>query len=72
MSVLQTFPKPRTVLCKREQLMRWTGWKEKYIAYLVKEGRLKTWQLRERSKPLYFVESAQEILDGNGFRNGIH
>jgi hypothetical protein len=56
--------KPRSALCKRSALMRWTGWSEEYIALLVKEGRLRTWRLRENCKPLYFVDSAQQILDG--------
>jgi len=55
--------KPRGVLCKRAALMRWTGWSETYILKLVQDGRLKTWHLRDTSRPLYFIDSAQSILD---------
>lgn len=58
--------KPRTVFCKRSELTRWTGWKEDYIAILVAEGRLRTWRIRPGSPALYYVDSAQEIIDNNG------
>lgn len=56
--------KPATSLCKRNALIRWTGWNDKEIQYLVETGKLRIHRVRPNSKPKYFVESAQAILDG--------
>jgi hypothetical protein len=62
--VVENVLKPRGALCKISALMRWTGWSETYIYELVKDNRLEVWRLRANSKPMYYVGSAQAILDG--------
>ena len=56
--------KPHIPLCKRCELMARTSWKRSYVEMLVADGRLKLFKVRANSRPLYYVESAQEILDG--------
>jgi hypothetical protein len=58
--------KPKTPLCRRAALVRWTGWTEKDIAFLVASGRLKTWRRMPNSPRKYVVRSAQAILDSIG------
>jgi hypothetical protein len=55
--------KPKTLYCKRTALMRWTGWSEKYIHYLVTEGLLKIAPRKRNGRLQYSVYSAQEIHD---------
>lgn len=62
----QNGEKPPGQLCRRAALMRWTQWTRKDIEYLVGSGRLRTQKLKPNSKPRYYVDSAQEILDGKG------
>jgi hypothetical protein len=56
--------KPKGKLCRLAALMRWTGWNEKEIYFLVSSGQLRVWHLRLNGyQRKYYVDSAQEILD---------
>ncbi len=54
--------KPKSVLCRRRALMRWTGWSREEIERLVLEGKLGTKRFHTNGRLYYYVESAQELL----------
>lgn len=56
--------KPRTVCCRLRHLVKWTGWTEYEIDLLVKDGSLRVLD-RPGRRRLFFVQSAQAILDGD-------
>jgi hypothetical protein len=58
--------KPRSVLCRRAALIRWTGWTDDQIGYLVGEKKLRSVKYNNKAKRAwryFYVESAQELLD---------
>ena len=62
--------KPRTVFCRRSELMRWTGWSWRDIKRLLQAGILKTKTLPGTVIPKFYVDSAQQILDDVSIING--
>lgn len=55
--------KPRSVLCRRGALMRWTGWSKYVVRELVESGKLKTVRVGPNKRLFFVVESAQVLLD---------
>jgi hypothetical protein len=67
MNALSDHPnKPRTALCRRGALQKWTGWSNEVIAELVAAGTLKVVRLRKRGRAktrcYYNVAKVEQLI----------
>jgi hypothetical protein len=56
-------------LCRRREVLRLTGWSDKFLRKLVECGVVKVWRPTPGSRLMYYRASIQQILDVD-WKNG--
>lgn len=54
---------PKAVLCRRREVVRWTGWDKTLIAKLVQSGVLKANTPAPHCRRLYYTAQIKELLE---------
>lgn len=54
--------KPKTIYCRRGQLIKWTGWTDEEIAFYIERDLLHPRDTPGRRR-LYYVRQVQELID---------
>ncbi len=62
-SLIQNKNEPTTVLCRRGEVLRWTGWERRYLAKLVANNVLKVSTPFHDTKRFYYTAQIRALLE---------